>query len=210
MSNNSAWVIGNGGHAGVVAEAWIEAGGTVTGFIDKAASGPARMGRPVISEMQFFDTRDLCIVIVGVGCVRSAPWRMDLLARYRAAGHEVWNVVHPRAYVSGSALLASGSVVLAGAIVACGVTVGVGAIVNHQAVVDHNVIIEDGVHVASGATICGNAILEEACLVGAGATVSPSVRVGAAGIVGAGAVATRDVAPGMVVVGVPARELPRV
>ncbi len=43
--------------------------------------------------------------------------------------------------------------------------------------------------------------------IGAGATVLPGVTIGAAAIVGAGAVVIRDVAPGTVVVGVPAIEI---
>jgi acetyltransferase-like isoleucine patch superfamily enzyme len=46
--------------------------------------------------------------------------------------------------------------------------------------------------------------------VGAGAILLPGVSIGAGSLVGAGAVVTHDVAPGMVVVGSPAREVSRV
>jgi acetyltransferase-like isoleucine patch superfamily enzyme len=44
---------------------------------------------------------------------------------------------------------------------------------------------------------------------GAGAVVLPKLTVGADAVLGAGAVAVRDVAPGITVVGVPARPLER-
>lgn len=45
--------------------------------------------------------------------------------------------------------------------------------------------------------------------IGGGATLLPGVRIGAGAIVGAGAVVTKDVAPGAMVVGNPAREINR-
>jgi acetyltransferase-like isoleucine patch superfamily enzyme len=47
--------------------------------------------------------------------------------------------------------------------------------------------------------------LRRACRVGAGAVLVPGVEVGEEGFVAAGAVVTRDVPPGALVMGVPAR-----
>jgi acetyltransferase-like isoleucine patch superfamily enzyme len=47
--------------------------------------------------------------------------------------------------------------------------------------------------------------IERNVWIGANATVLPGVRIGAGSIVGAGAVVSRDVPPGVVVMGVPAR-----
>jgi acetyltransferase-like isoleucine patch superfamily enzyme len=51
-------------------------------------------------------------------------------------------------------------------------------------------------------------VLEDGCDIGIGAIILPGVTVGRRAQVGAGAVVTRDVEPGAVVVGVPARTLP--
>ncbi|MCS7072396.1 MAG: hypothetical protein NZM00_12895, partial [Anaerolinea sp.] len=49
--------------------------------------------------------------------------------------------------------------------------------------------------------------IEAGAIIGAGAVLLPGVRIGARALVGAGAVVTRDVPPGVVVVGNPARIL---
>jgi acetyltransferase-like isoleucine patch superfamily enzyme len=49
------------------------------------------------------------------------------------------------------------------------------------------------------------ATLRRGCRIGGGAVLLPGVEVGEEAFVGAGAVVTRDVPPGMLVVGVPAR-----
>ena len=48
-------------------------------------------------------------------------------------------------------------------------------------------------------------VFRKGCYIGAGSMVLPGVTVGEGSVVGAGSVVTRDVAPGTVVVGVPAR-----
>jgi len=50
-------------------------------------------------------------------------------------------------------------------------------------------------------------ILEDDVWIGANATILPGVRIGKGAVVGAGAVAAKDVPPGAVVLGVPARRV---
>jgi UDP-2-acetamido-3-amino-2,3-dideoxy-glucuronate N-acetyltransferase len=52
-------------------------------------------------------------------------------------------------------------------------------------------------------------VVEAGASIGANATIVPGVRIGARALVGAGAVVTRDVPPGALVVGNPARVVPR-
>ncbi len=52
--------------------------------------------------------------------------------------------------------------------------------------------------------------IEQGAIIGANATLLPGVRIGARALVGAGAVVTKDVAPGMIVAGNPARVINQV
>jgi acetyltransferase-like isoleucine patch superfamily enzyme len=56
----------------------------------------------------------------------------------------------------------------------------------------------------------GGAVVEDDARIGANCTVLPGVRIGAGSLVGAGSVVTRDVPPGAVAIGNPARVVGRV
>jgi acetyltransferase-like isoleucine patch superfamily enzyme len=52
--------------------------------------------------------------------------------------------------------------------------------------------------------------IEDGAMIGAGATLLPRITIGKGAIVGVGAVVTKDVAPGSIVMGVPAKETGKV
>ena len=100
--------------------------------------------------------------------------------------------------------------------------------VNDQAVLQScdgiDLIVEDRVTISYGAKIltggldrssmiggskrhvARSTILRQRCWIGAGAIVLPGVSIGKGAIVAAGSVVTKDVAPGSIVAGIPARE----
>ena len=86
------------------------------------------------------------------------------------------------------------------------------------------VVVEDGVFIGPGVVFTDDphppcpafrrctepVVVEAGARIGAGAVILPGVRIGRGALVGAGSVVTRDVAPGAVVVGNPARVLKNV
>ena len=125
----------------------------------------------------------------------------------RTLSLEWQTVVHPSAYVHPSAKLGRGTAVFAGAIVQPDAVIGDHVIVNTGATVDHDCVVEDYAHLAPGVPLAGSVRVGEGAVLGIGSVVSPGVRIGRWATLGAGAVAIRDVADGVVAVGVPARAL---
>lgn len=88
------------------------------------------------------------------------------------------------------------------------ITIGCHVLLNLNVTVGHDVDIGDFTTVNPLAAISGDVVIGEKVLVGTGATILERRRVGDGAVVGAGAVVTKDVKPGEVVMGVPARPRP--
>lgn len=131
--------------------------------------------------------------------------RIEIATRLAGLGLRPIILVHERAWVARSAALGEGCQVLGMAAVSEEARLGRQCIVNTSASVDHECVLGDGVHVMPGATLAGCVRIGDFATIGSGATVLPRMRIGTGAMVGAGAVVTRDVAPGAVVTGIPAR-----
>lgn len=83
-----------------------------------------------------------------------------------------------------------------------------------------NILIENNVTISFGVTFIAHGqrtgkndtektiIIREGAYVGAAAVLLPGIEIGSCAVIGAGAVVTKDVAPGAVVAGSPAKVLP--
>lgn len=140
--------------------------------------------------------------LVGIG---SPAVRAGVAARFDAAGIPAATVVHPRAGLGSLTSIGAGSIVCAGAQVSTNVTLGRHVHLNPNSTIGHDTVLEDFASVDPGAVVSGEVVIGAGTLVGAGAVVLQQLTVGPSSVIGAAACVTRDVAPGLTVVGVPAR-----
>jgi sugar O-acyltransferase (sialic acid O-acetyltransferase NeuD family) len=78
---------------------------------------------------------------------------------------------------------------------------------NLYSYVEHDCVIGDYVTFAPGAHCNGDVVIGDHAYIGSGAIIRQGIRIGAGCIIGMGAVVTKDVPPGVTVVGNPARPL---
>ena len=140
------------------------------------------------------------VIAIGDGAVRR---RID--AALLAEGRRSAVLVHPLASVASDNRLGPGVVMAAGARVTTNVTLGRHVHLNVNAVASHDVVVGDYATLSPGVLLNGGTVVGAGAFLGTGAIVVPGCRVGADAVVGAGAVVVDDVAPGVTVVGVPAR-----
>ncbi|MFY9489158.1 MAG: acyltransferase [Solirubrobacterales bacterium] len=129
-------------------------------------------------------------------------------------------VIGDNAIVRERVSVGAGSVIGAAAVVENDTTIGANVKIQTLANITAHVTIEDDVFVAPGVlTTNDNAIgrapeepnigptLRRGCRIGAGSVLLPGIEIGEQAFVAAGSLVTRSVAPGMLVMGSPAREI---
>jgi len=178
------------------------------GFLD---DGPvdekilARRGARLLGTSQELAAID-AEYLIGIGSPE-ARRRVDRLAtgfgRRPAVG------VHPAATLGSDVNIGPGAVITAGTILTTNITMGRHVHVNINATVGHDCILADYVTINPGVNVSGRVTLGEAVTLGAGSTVLQGISVGSGSIVGAGAVVFRDLPPGVVAFGIPARTMAR-
>ncbi|WP_226595713.1 acetyltransferase [Marinobacter nauticus] len=198
-------ILGASGHGKVIADTAEQLGWQQVTFFDDAWPQVKKNGpwdvqgdtQALIASLLGFDG-----VVVGIGNNRIRAEKHLLLS---SAGANLVSIVHPSAIVSRHASIGSGTVVFANAVVNSFALVGAGVILNTGAVVEHDCVVGDFAHVSPNAALAGGVTLGQEVWVGACASIKQLTSIGRGSIVGMGAVVTKEVEPGLTVMGNPAR-----
>ncbi len=105
---------------------------------------------------KFSGEYDMAIVAIG-----NSELRWKLLQKLEEAGYIIPILIHPRAYISPSAVIEKGSFVEPMAIVHTDVKVRAGCIISAGTIINHNAIIGCGCHLNCGTIIGARVIIED-------------------------------------------------
>lgn len=159
--------------------------------------------KPVLEE----NRQSITHYVVESSCRRSAIPLLEI--------EDIPARIEPGAIIRQGVHIGKDAVIMMGAILNLGASVGERTMIDMGAVLGGRATVGQDCHIGAGAVLAGviepasatPVVIEDRVMVGANAVVLEGVRVCADAVVAAGAVVTKDVQPGTVVAGCPARFL---
>jgi sugar O-acyltransferase (sialic acid O-acetyltransferase NeuD family) len=186
------------------------AGETVFRLLGFLVDDPGQHGRQmgdleVLGDVSWLQQRGEPVgCVIGIGDPRHLARISRRLRGIPGVGFP--NIVHPGTiWDRDRIVIGEGNIVTAGNIFTTDISIGSFNIFNLSCTYGHDVTVGDGCVFNPGCNVSGRVTLEGESLVGTGAKILQGLRIGHGATVGAGAVVTKNVEPGTVVVGVPAR-----
>ena len=169
--------------------------------------GRTIFGVPILGGVK--DARKLEGVrfVLGIGSVANYHDRHTHIERSGLDEDQFVSVIHPSAVVSPHATIGNGCIILQNVVVCSSATIARHVLVLPNTTLNHNCVVDDFSCLGANVCVSGNVIIEKSTYIGSGTSILSNVRIGAGALVGLGTVVIRDVDPGMVVVGNPAKVL---
>jgi sugar O-acyltransferase (sialic acid O-acetyltransferase NeuD family) len=179
------------------------------GFVDDdpALHGTTRSRLPILGGLDRLAEMPETQVVVGVVSPRHFTARAQVVERLGLPESRFATLIHPSAQIGAGCQIGPGSVLLAQVALTTDAILGAHVLVMPQAVITHDDMIGDYTTITSGVRLGGGVVVGEGAYLGSGSIVRELVTVGAWSLIGMGAVVLRDVPPGEVWVGNPARHL---
>ena len=176
----------------------------VTTFIEnhqRDKAGTTLLDRPIIWIDDARPLADTHLTLCSLGTTK----RRAFVDQITAMGFQFATAIHPTARISRSSRIGAGSFVSVGVVVAAQTEIGRHAVLNRGVLIGHDTRIGDCVTVSPGANVAGAVTIGDGTYIGMGAIVLDRLTIGPGAVIGAGSVVTKDVPPGVQVMGVPAR-----
>ena len=181
-------------------------------FVDDHPDAAMVNGQRVLDYATFLDMpageRHVVLAIAGGGV------RERLAARFRADGLQPWTVSAANVVVLDGVTLGEGAILCPFVTLTSNIRIGNHFHANLYSYVAHDCHIGDYVTFAPAVRCNGNIVIEDHAYIGTGAVIKQGkpgrpLVIGRGAVIGMGAVVTRDVLPGVTVVGNPARPMVR-
>jgi len=217
MQPQSILILGAGGNSLAIADAIVAINAAspaaplyeLVGFLDDLPENQGRrvLGFPVVGRIEDAHRWPHCHFINGIASVDSFRKKAAAIARTGMPRERFATIVHPSAAIARGAYIGAGCAIMANSVVCSEARVDDHVIMLQNSSINHHARLGRLVTVSAGVTVLGFVEAEENAFLSGGASVAPYVKIGAGALIGLGSVVIRDVAPGTVVAGNPAREI---
>ena len=205
--NKKIILIGYSGHAFVAADAILQAGYNLAGYLEKQE----QLFNPYQLNYLGFEEDKTVIETLGqyafFPAIGNNLIRRKVFSSMKNQGFEFINAIHPKANLSLNIQIGNGTLICQGVNINPLAAIGQGVIVNTGAVIEHECCLNNFVHIAPGAVLAGNVSVGENSFIGANAVIKQGVKIGKNVVVGAGAVVLYDLKDDQTYVGNPAKIL---
>lgn len=211
MKRKEIVLIGGGGHCKACIDV-IETDGQyqIVGIVDRREL----IGNDVLGYKVQWNDDDLedllslyTYFFITIGQVDTGCNRWKIFNKIKQARKLIPAIVSPKAYVSKSARIGSGTVVMHNAIINASAIVQDNCIINTSAIVEHDSVVHSNSHISTGAIINGNVNVGNNCMIGSGATILQNVKIDNDIVVGAKALVNRPLTQEGTYVGIPAQRI---
>ena len=197
-------IIGTGGQGKVVLDCAKNYYDSIT-FMTNDKNSSGINGYPIIYEQEI--TLDNILqnydeVIVAIGNNKA---RLKISLEYESNGMKLATIIHPKAFISETAVIGNGTVIFANAVVNPSVKIGKACIINTGVIIEHDCILENGVHISPNAAMGGAVFVGENTWVCVGSSIANNIKIGNNSVIGAGAAIIKDVPNKVLVAGVPGK-----
>lgn len=179
----------------------------VRGFLDDdpATHGTQVGTHPVLGRLADAARHPDCLFVNGIGTSRNRHIKPGIIAAAAVPPGRWLTVIHPAASVALSARVGAGTVLLANVTVCADAVVGEHVMVLPNSVISHHTVVEDYATIASGVCVSGRCVIRRGSYLGSNCSIREDTEIGEGALVAMAAVVTRNVAPGVTVIGCPAR-----
>jgi sugar O-acyltransferase (sialic acid O-acetyltransferase NeuD family) len=162
-------------------------------------------GVPVLGPLELARDHPDADLVFGIGSHGTRLIRHRIIDRLAIPDERFIRLVHPAAKVYPSASIGPGSIVHSGVVLANDVVLDGFNVVTFGALLGPYVHLDRYAMVTSLAIVLSRVVVGAAAFIGAGACLQDGIRVGPGALVGMAAAVYRDVDPGAVVLGNPAK-----
>ena len=197
-------IFGGGGHASSIYDLLMNTDNAEVSFCADSypPDFPSQFDRKELNQVLGEPHRYL--FVLGLGAMDKRLEALDKLLKLEL---NFPSIIHPKAYVSKSSTLGSGTIVFANSYIGPNVTLGKFMIANTNSVIEHGSRIDDFSILAPSVTIAGNVNIGSRTFIGMSSSVSENLEIGSDCIVGANSFVNSSLENGNTYYGTPARKV---